>query len=74
MQALSCERTTCFLDLLSHLLVFNGEDGVDSSEAGYKSSYPVPVFLDADEVQARAAAGVQDQEGSREDVPILLGA
>ena len=62
------------LDLLCHLLVFNGEDGVDSSEAGYESSYPVPVFLDADEVQARAAAGVQDQEDGCEDVPMLLRA
>ena len=62
------------LDLLSNLLVFDWEDGVDSSEEGYESSYPVPVFLDADEVQARAAAGFQDQEGGCEDVPMLLRA
>ena len=28
----------------------NGEDGVDSSEAGYESSYFVPAFLDVDKV------------------------
>ena len=51
-----------------------GEDRVCPSEAGYKSSYSVPVFLDADEVQARGAGGVQDQEDGCEDVTMLLGA